>query len=72
MVEIRFRWGLKRIYYYNANRKLESFPLSWTSLQDLDPFIICAEGRSHFRIQDLIELTSIFEERLAEKEREDV
>ena len=71
-VDVRRTWGLTRVYYYNEQNKLTTLPLSWTSLQDPDPFVTYSEGRSSFRIQDLIELVSILTELSAQKEEENV
>lgn len=59
LIDVRHLWGLKRVYYYDVHGKPKSLPLSWTSLQPPDPFVLCAQGRSPFRTQDLIELASL-------------
>ena len=59
LIDVLHLWGLKRVYYYDVHGKRKSLPLSWTSLQPPDPFVICAQGRSPFRVQDLLELASL-------------
>lgn len=72
LVDIRQLWGLKRVYYYDAHKKLKSFPLSWTSAFPPDPFVICAEGRSPFHVQELLKLSSLLKEISVLKEKENV
>jgi hypothetical protein len=59
LIDVLHLWGLKRVYYYDVHGKRKSIPVSWTSLQSPDPFVICAQGRSPFRVQDLLELASL-------------
>ena len=37
-------------------------PISFTSLASLDPFVVLAAGRSHFRLEDLLKLAKLVEE----------
>lgn len=55
-------FGEDRVFYRNADGRLRYLPAGWTSLAAPDPFVIAAEGRAYFRLEDLI--------RLAEQMRE--
>jgi hypothetical protein len=61
LVTIRHNWGEDRVYYYDEQKQLKSFLLSWTSAQPLDPFVVLAAGRSPFRINDLLELVALLQ-----------
>jgi hypothetical protein len=37
-------------------------PTRWTTIEIEDPFLIVSAGRSHFRVQDLIDLASLISE----------
>lgn len=66
IVTIRQNWGEQRVYYYDSQNKLKSFPLSWTSAQPVDVFVKQAKGRSHFRMEDLLELRVLLDKRFKE------
>ena len=55
-------FGEDRVFYRNPDGRLRYLPARWTSLAAPDPFVIAAEGRAYFRLEDLI--------RLAEQMRE--
>ncbi|MBY0462286.1 MAG: Y4bD/Y4pK family protein [Alphaproteobacteria bacterium] len=73
LIDVRHLWGLKRVYYYeDGHASPKSLPLSWTSLQLPDSFVICAQERSPFRVQDLIELASLLKKILSSQGQEHV
>ena len=45
------------MYYPDEAGKLCSFPLRWTSLAPVDPFVSLSAGRAAFRVSDLLELS---------------
>jgi hypothetical protein len=55
----RHNWGEDRVYFREADGQLTSLPARWTSVVAQDPFVVVAAGRSHFRVEDLIELAAI-------------
>ena len=57
VVTLRRNWGEDRVYYHDEEGRLCSIPTSWTSLAMPDPFIEAADGRTHFRFEDLLRLT---------------
>lgn len=57
MVSIHRAWEEHRVYYYAAPGHLRSLPVNWTSIQEPDPFVATALGRSPFRIVDLLALS---------------
>ena len=41
---------------------MASLQAAWTSAVPPDPFVVVAEGRSAFRVQDLLELTALLKQ----------
>lgn len=56
LIDRRLTWGEDRVYYYAAGNHLKSLPASYSNVQGADPFVLIANGRAYFRIDDLIEL----------------
>ena len=52
----RFNWGEDRVYFHHEDGRLASLPAAWTNAVPPDPFVVVADGRSAFRVQDLVEL----------------
>ena len=44
---------------HDAPGSLRRLPASWTSVGALDPFVVVAAGRAHFRVTDLLELAAL-------------
>jgi hypothetical protein len=42
--------------------RLRSLPALWTDVEGLDPFLVMAAGRAHFRIADLLALGRLLDE----------
>jgi Family of unknown function (DUF5372) len=62
LVQVRLNWGEERVYYLDANDRLRSIPLRWTSLAAPDPFVTIAAGRAYFRPTDLLTLSQLIRE----------
>jgi hypothetical protein len=52
-------WGEDRVCFCDDRGKLRYLPTDWTSLASPDPFVQASAGRSHFRIEDLLQLTTL-------------
>jgi hypothetical protein len=48
--------------FFDAQQRLRSILTSWTSLADEDSFALASEGRSWFRIDDLLKLAALPED----------
>lgn len=59
----RLNWGEDRVMYFNDAGNLRSMPASWTDCVDQDAFQRAADGRSWFRLDDLLELVSLLQTR---------
>jgi hypothetical protein len=55
----RHNWGEDRVYFRESDGHLASLPARWTSVVPDDPFVVVAAGRSHFRVEDLIDLAAL-------------
>jgi hypothetical protein len=62
---LRHTWGEDRVYFYDDDQRLQSVPLTWTSLTPADPFVLLSAGRAPFHLQKLIELLHLLHDRLA-------
>jgi len=59
LVTCRSNWGEDRVYFHDEDGRLSSLPAAWTSAVPPDPFVVMANGRSAFRVQDLLELAVV-------------
>ena len=62
LVNYRFNWGEDRVYFHDEGGRLSSLPAAWTSVVPPDPFVVMANGRSAFRVQDLLELAAVLKQ----------
>jgi len=56
LVTIKGSWGENRVYFYDKKNDITSVPATWTDVITEDPFVHLSAGRSHFRIDDLLQL----------------
>jgi Family of unknown function (DUF5372) len=42
-------WGEDRAYFYDDEGRLKSLPACWTSLGEVDPFVVLSAGRALLR-----------------------
>ena len=49
------------MYFYNDDDRLCSLPAIWTSVGPKDVFVELSAGRSPFRLEDLLNLTTLLE-----------
>jgi len=59
LVNYTLCWGEARVYFYNSIGCLCSMPAAWTSVGAVDPVVKIGEGRSPFRLDDLLILSEI-------------
>jgi hypothetical protein len=57
----RCNWGEDRVFVFTEDGAVRGFPAGWTDAAPADPFVVMAEGRSAFRVQDLLALASLLE-----------
>ena len=62
LVDRRIRGtGGDRAYFYDEHGRLESIPIAWTDSAVEDPFVVISAGRAHFRVEDLLRLSTLVE-----------
>jgi hypothetical protein len=54
LVDRRRVWGEDRLFFYEPEGVLRRLPAAWTSLCVTDAFVVAAEGRAPFRVEDLV------------------
>jgi hypothetical protein len=57
----KLTWGEDRVFYYDPNGKLKSLFTNVTDMVPPDAFGSVSAGRSAFRVDDLLELSRLFE-----------
>jgi hypothetical protein len=71
-VAIRHTWGEDRVFLFDDDGVQTSLPRAWTDAADPDVFVALADGRSPFRVEDLLALTSVLDGLLAANAAEQV
>ena len=59
LADRRTTWGEDRVYYHDETGTLRRLPAAWTSVAVRSPFEVVSAGRSHFRIEDLLQLAAL-------------
>jgi len=56
-------WGEQRVFFRLAGEvRVRSLPAGWTDVEEADPYLILAAGRTHFRVEKLLVLAALLEE----------
>ena len=63
LVVRRTNWGEDRVFYYDLDGGLKSFPANVTDVVAADAFARISAGRSAFRTDDLLELRNLLDRR---------
>ena len=67
LVNYRNSWKKKYIEYSDKSGNICSIPLCWTDAAGIDPFIKISNGRSAFRIKDLLRLCDLTDDLLGKE-----
>lgn len=62
LVTRKLNWGEDRVMYFDGRGRLRSMLTSWTSLAHDDLFSQVSDGRSWFRVDDLLRLAALLVE----------
>ncbi len=57
----RRSWRNEHVDLHDENDQLIAVPIKWTDAATLDPFVVVADGRSHFRTEDLVRLVHLID-----------
>jgi Family of unknown function (DUF5372) len=61
LVARRSTWGEDRVFVYDTDGTLKSFPATVTDVVPVDPFTRISAGRSAFRVDDLLTLRDLLD-----------
>ncbi len=67
LIERRSAWGEERVYFHDDSGCLRRIAAAWTNATGPDPFDLVSGRRSHFRIDDLLQLVALIERHNAAK-----
>ena len=59
LVGFRNSWKKACVDFVDEHGVQIYVPLEWTDAADIDPFLRCSRGRSHFRVEELLRLTDL-------------
>src|SRR5215472_7451436 len=59
LIDQYLAWGEDRVCFRDDRGALRFLPTAWTTLAPADPFVQMSAGRSHFRVEDLLRLTTL-------------
>ena len=55
-------WGHESVDLQDDQGRIITVPIGWTDAAEPDPFVVISEGRSHFRVEDLVRLVHLIED----------
>jgi hypothetical protein len=67
LLSYRHAWDEYRVFFYDREGRLSSLPAVWTNVVGVDPFVVMAAGRAHFRVEDLVALLQLLHRLEAEQ-----
>jgi hypothetical protein len=59
LIDYRQTWGEDRVYVHDEGGQWRHVPERWTDAAPVDPFVVLAAGRAHFRLEDLLALADL-------------
>lgn len=62
LITYRAHWGEDRVYFHDEQERLISLPARWTNVSPSEPLVVMAEGRSAFRVDDLLQLVALVQQ----------
>ena len=61
LLSYRKSWGRQFIDFRYDNGKTGAVPLAWTDVDQADPFLTISQGRSVFRVPELLQLAELID-----------
>jgi Family of unknown function (DUF5372) len=58
-VDYQHNWGEDRVYFTDDNGQSCWYPVGWTDVEPIEPFVMISAGRAAFRATDLLELAEL-------------
>lgn len=63
MVGFTHTWGEHRVFFRKpGDQRIYSLPAGWTDVEEPDAFLALSAGRSLFRVDDLLALSTVVED----------
>lgn len=62
LITYRTNWGEDRVYFHDEQGRFVSLPARWTNVLPPEPLVVMAEGRSAFRVDDLLQLVALIQQ----------
>jgi hypothetical protein len=59
LVTYRMNWGEDRVFFHDEQGLLVSLPARWTDVLPPEPLVAMSQGRSPFRVDDLVPLVAL-------------
>lgn len=56
-------WGEQRVTVQMGDGTFRSLPIGWTELAAVEPYLTIGQGRSKFRVEDLLKLVEEMKQR---------
>jgi hypothetical protein len=66
LIDQYLAWGEDRVCFRDDKGGLRYLPTAWTSIAPPDPFVRTSAGRSHFRVEDLLQLAALIAQQTPE------
>lgn len=54
-------WRIDRVFFFGDDGSMKSLPTSWTDVAEPDVFVAVSDGRSPFRLLDLLALAELID-----------
>ncbi|MCP4875121.1 MAG: hypothetical protein GY896_06550 [Gammaproteobacteria bacterium] len=61
MLSYRKSWGRQFIDFHDDDGRTGAIPLAWTDADQADPFLTMSQGRSVFRVVELLRLVELID-----------
>jgi len=61
LLSYRKSWGRQFVDFQYDNGKTGAIPLAWTDADQADPFLTISQGRSVFRVSELLQLVELID-----------
>jgi hypothetical protein len=69
LIERRTTWGEDRVYFHDVSGEFRRLPTAWTSVSARGVFETISAGRSHFRVEDLLQLVALIAQEKQARQR---
>ena len=62
LVSYAHTWGEHRVFFrVPGEDRVRAMPANWKDVEGMDPYLVLSEGRSWFRVEDLVVLAGLIQ-----------